>query len=178
MKGARTVQEIMARRIIAGLNEAGRSSILEDGHTPTRVIRPNGAVVQELWRQISLPARPGDDGTRGTELELAPPDHGVVVRMYTCPPDHEADLEAYSAAAETIYGDGNAAASGSFPGMHRTQTLDINTVVAGEIYAVCEEGETLLRAGDCIVVPGTMRAWSNRTDAPATLVSTCFPLTD
>jgi hypothetical protein len=100
------------------------------------------------------------------------------VRTYTCPPDSEADLEAYNAAAESIYGGGNAAASGSFPGMHRTQTLDINTVVAGEIYAVFEEGETLLRAGDCIVVPGTMRAWSNRSDEPATLVSTCFPLAD
>jgi hypothetical protein len=167
-----------ARRVIAGLNESGRSTILQDGHTETWVVRPNGAVVQELWRQTSVPAKPGDDGTRGQELELAPPPAGVVVRTYTCPPDHEANLDAYGAAAEAIYGDGNAAAAGSFPGMHRTQTLDVNVVVAGELYAVFEDGETLLRAGDCIVVPGTMRAWSNRSDSPATLVSTCFTLAD
>src|SRR5262249_41976629 len=128
--------------------------------------------------QLSLPAHRGDDGTRGPELELAPPESGVVVRTYTCPPDGEADLAAYSTAAESIYGAGNAAGSGSFPGMHRTHTIDVNTGMSGAPYAVFEEGETLLRAGDCIVVPGTMRAWSNRSDAPATLVSACFPLAD
>jgi hypothetical protein len=170
------MQEISTRRVITGTTDSGRSTLVEDSPTQTRVVRPNGAVVQELWRQVSIPARRGDDGTRGTDLELDPPPEGLVVRTYTCPPDQEADLEAYSAAAQEIYGEGNAAASSGVPGMHRTQTIDVNMVVAGEIYAVFEEGETLLRVGDCIVVQGTMRAWSNRTNAPATLVSTCFPL--
>lgn len=166
------------RRVISGLDELGRSTIVQDGGTQTRVVRPSGAVVQEIWRQEALPASRADDGTRGPDLELAPPKSGVVVRTFTCPPDNEEDLAAYSAAAASIYGDGNSAAPGSFPGMHRTQTIDVNTVVSGEIYAVFEAGETLLRAGDSIVVTGTMRAWSNRTDSPAVLVSTCFPLAD
>ena len=29
-----------------------------------------------------------------------------------------------------------------------------------------DEGETLLRAGDCLVQRGTNHAWSNRTDKP------------
>lgn len=178
MAGKQKPVRTEARRVITGLDDLGRSTIAEDSHTQTRAERPSGAVVQEIWRQINLPATTGEDGTRGPELDLIPPQTGVVVRMFTCPPDNDADLAAYSAAAESIYGDGNSAGPGSYPGMHRTQSVDVNTVVSGEIYAVTETGETLLLPGDSIVVRGTMRAWSNRTDAPATLVSTCFLLSD
>jgi uncharacterized cupin superfamily protein len=98
--------------------------------------------------------------------------------MYTCPPDRDADIAAYAAAAEAIYGEGNAGSTSGIPGMHRTQTVDVVTVVSGEIHAVFEQGETLLRVGDSLVVPGTMHAWSNRSDGPATLVSTSFRLAE
>ena len=52
------------------------------------------------------------------------------------------------------------------PGMHRTDTVDYAVVVSGEIWAVMDEGETLLRAGDCLVQRGTSHAWSNRSDRP------------
>ena len=55
------------------------------------------------------------------------------------------------------------------PGMHKTKTLDYAIVLAGEIYAVLDEGEVLLRAGDVLVQQGTNHAWSNRTDKPATI---------
>ena len=55
------------------------------------------------------------------------------------------------------------------PGMHRTNTLDYVVVLAGEIYAVLDEGEVLLRAGDVLVQQGTNHAWSNRSDKPATI---------
>jgi mannose-6-phosphate isomerase-like protein (cupin superfamily) len=150
--------------------------IASDGTTATRAVRPNGAVVEEIWRQDSLPARADDDGTRGADLQLAPPSLGVVVRLYTCPPDSEMDIDAYVAAAESIYGAGNASSASGIPGMHRTGTVDVVTVVSGEIHAVFEGGETLLRVGESLVVAGTMHAWSNRSGRPATIVSTVFPL--
>ncbi|HYQ93937.1 MAG TPA: cupin domain-containing protein, partial [Burkholderiales bacterium] len=52
------------------------------------------------------------------------------------------------------------------PGMHRTHTLDYCVVLSGEIYAMLDEGEVLLRAGDCLVQRGTRHAWSNRTEEP------------
>lgn len=165
-----------ARRVLSGLDQSGRSVIVADGLTTTRAVRPNGAVVQEIWRQDSLPARARDDGTRGPDLQIAPPPHGVVVRLYTCPPDRDMDMASYTALAESIYGKGNAGGTSGIPGMHRTQTLDVITVVAGEIYAVFEDGETLLRVGDSLVVPGTMHAWSNRSDRPAIIISTVLPL--
>jgi len=52
------------------------------------------------------------------------------------------------------------------PGMHKTASVDYAIVLSGEIYALMDEGETLLRAGDCLVQRGTNHAWSNRSDAP------------
>ena len=53
------------------------------------------------------------------------------------------------------------------PGMHKTSTVDYAIVLSGEIYALMDEGEVLLAAGDVLIQRGTNHAWSNRTDAPA-----------
>jgi quercetin dioxygenase-like cupin family protein len=52
------------------------------------------------------------------------------------------------------------------PGMHKTATVDYAIVLSGEIYAVMDEGETRLRAGDTLVQRGTNHAWSNRSETP------------
>jgi quercetin dioxygenase-like cupin family protein len=52
------------------------------------------------------------------------------------------------------------------PGMHKTGTVDYAIVLSGEIYAVMDKGETLLRAGDTLVQRGTNHAWSNRSETP------------
>ena len=55
------------------------------------------------------------------------------------------------------------------PGFHKTSSVDYAIVLSGEIYALMDEGEVLLRAGDVLVQRGTNHAWSNRTDEPARL---------
>jgi hypothetical protein len=55
------------------------------------------------------------------------------------------------------------------PGFHGTSSVDYAIVLAGEIYALMDEGEVLLRQGDVLVQRGTNHAWSNRSDAPAYL---------
>ena len=50
------------------------------------------------------------------------------------------------------------------PGMHKTDTVDYALVLDGEIWALMDKGETLLKAGDCFVQRGTNHAWSNRSD--------------
>jgi uncharacterized cupin superfamily protein len=42
-------------------------------------------------------------------------------------------------------------------------------VLSGEIVAMMDEGEALLKAGDVLIQRGTNHAWSNRTDEPAYL---------
>lgn len=53
---------------------------------------------------------------------------------------------------------------GPHPGMHETDTIDYAIVLSGEIYAVMEKGEKLLKAGDVLIQRGTNHAWSNRSD--------------
>ncbi len=53
------------------------------------------------------------------------------------------------------------------PGFHKTASLDYAIVLSGEIYALLDEGEVLLRAGDVLIQRGTNHAWSNRTGEPA-----------
>ena len=55
------------------------------------------------------------------------------------------------------------------PGFHKTSSVDYAIVLAGEIYALMDEGEVLLKQGDVLVQRGTNHAWSNRSDAPAYL---------
>ena len=48
--------------------------------------------------------------------------------------------------------------------------VDSGTVVvpysSGEIYALMDEGEVLLKTGDVLIQRGTNHAWSNRTEQP------------
>ncbi|NKQ55505.1 cupin domain-containing protein [Amycolatopsis sp. K13G38] len=165
----------LARRVITGLNAEGRSTIVADGATPRWVRRPTGSVIMDVWSTGALPVRVDDEeNTDGPQL--VPPRVGLCVRLAVFPPDEDVDgagAAAYQAAMHQIYGDqGNAGGSAAIPGMHRTDTVDVVTVVDGEIWVVLEEGETLLRAGDTLVQRGTRHAWRNRSDRPCTLATT------
>ena len=48
-------------------------------------------------------------------------------------------------------------------GMHETDTIDYAIVLSGEIYAVVDEGETLMRQGDVLVQCGASHSWDNRS---------------
>jgi quercetin dioxygenase-like cupin family protein len=50
-----------------------------------------------------------------------------------------------------------------------TPTIDYAIVLEGELYAVMDEDEVLLRQGDVIVQPATRHSWSVRTEGPATI---------
>jgi uncharacterized cupin superfamily protein len=51
--------------------------------------------------------------------------------------------------------------------MHRTDTVDYAILLEGEIWAVMDEGETLMRAGDVLIQRGTNHAWANRSNKTA-----------
>jgi quercetin dioxygenase-like cupin family protein len=56
------------------------------------------------------------------------------------------------------------------PGMHRTPTIDLFTVIAGRpVLRLDDESETELAPGDCVVQRGTSHAWHNPTDDPCML---------
>ena len=61
----------------------------------------------------------------------------------------------------------------SNPGKHRTDSVDYDIVLDGEIWLELDEETVHLRAGDVVVQEGTRHAWRNNSDQPATL---CFVL--
>jgi hypothetical protein len=58
------------------------------------------------------------------------------------------------------------------PGMHTTNSVDVDIVVSGEVVLELDDAaETVLRAGDFVVQNGTRHRWHNRGHAPAVLAS-------
>ena len=159
------------RRIVTGHNSAGRAHVLIDD-TPTAVVleKAGGLRLTELWTTRETPAAFStiDRARRGRRIEPDP--GGSVFRVIEYPPD--AERLAKLTPEEHFASMGTQAApvdKRRHPGMHKTRTLDYAIVLSGEIYAVLDEGEVLLHAGDVLVQQGTNHAWSNRSDKPATI---------
>jgi len=100
-------------------------------------------------------------------VRLEPPKNGTILRIVEFPPDSAWRGGADGAAAFKSIGAGHAQDRGSSdPMMHKTSTVDYIIVLKGEIYAVMETGEKLLRAGDILVQRGTNHSWSVRGNEP------------
>jgi uncharacterized cupin superfamily protein len=56
-------------------------------------------------------------------------------------------------------------------GLHQTDTVDIVTIISGELIAITETSETVLRPGDSLVQNGTVHTWANRGDVPCMKVA-------
>ena len=160
------------RRIVTGHDTAGRACVLIDD-TPTAVVleKAGGLRLTELWTTSETPAAFSTSDRARRERRIEPDPGGSVFRVIEYPPDserlarlkpeeHFASMGVHAAPADRR----------RHPGMHKTRTLDYAIVLSGEIYAVLDEGEVLLRAGDVLVQQGTNHAWSNRTNKPATIV--------
>jgi hypothetical protein len=160
------------RRIVTGHNAQGKSVIVSDA--PSRHVLallndpPFG--LTDLWVTSSSPADNSGhaDGAARSTITLEPPQGGTIFRLVEFPPDQATAgkldrkklFEAMHAGAAMDH------EGARHPGMHKTSTVDYAIVLSGEIYAMMDEGETLMRAGDCLVQRGTNHAWSNRSQAP------------
>jgi quercetin dioxygenase-like cupin family protein len=104
-------------------------------------------------------------------MSLEPPRNGTFFLIVECPPDAAAGgfdrAAAFRAMGASHAMDPDAS---RHPAMHRTDTVDYAIVLSGEIWALMDEGETLMRAGDTLVQRGTNHAWSNRSGAPCLVV--------
>jgi mannose-6-phosphate isomerase-like protein (cupin superfamily) len=161
-----------ARRVVSGLDENGKSTIVFDGNTTTRVATP-GFTAMDIWQIDGLPGHVNDDDSTTGEVALSVPLGGQIYRLCTFAPDSEWDPAAsYKESLEAMGGgDAHAEDDSGIAGIHQTDTVDVVTVVSGEVYAVLETTETLLRPGDSFVQRGTKHTWSNRSDKPCTIVA-------
>jgi hypothetical protein len=154
------------RRIVTGVNAAGRSFILSDTMLPTAPVAPGAAVRTGLWTTSAAP--PSNEGINDPVpdgvIMHTPPAHrgGTVVRITDIVPDK---LRAYD--PEELRRRNCKTTpdrSARHPGFHATDTVDYAICLEGEVWAVLDDGETLMRPGDVLIQRGTYHAWSNRSD--------------
>ena len=158
-----------ARRIVTAINAEGRSHIAEDGPSPARIYneaRP-GYCNANIWRTAGSPAHLDAPDDIAQQQGVLPPAGGTVLRVIDFPPqpdDPEEQRRQSEAVFATMFKDAqHHAGSQRHPGMHVTQTIDYAIVLRGEIVAIMDEDETLMRAGDILVQRGTNHAWANRS---------------
>lgn len=159
------------RRVLTGHDAEGRSTIIADGLAPNvKEMRPTfpGLALTDLWETRGAPAsNAGSADAADRPVHLEPPKNGTIVRIVEFPPDRTRPRESDSRAGFKAIGAGHAQDRGSSdPMMHKTSTVDYIIVLKGEIHAIMETGETLLRAGDVLIQRGTMHSWSVRTSEP------------
>ena len=158
------------RRVVTGHDAQGRSIFVSDGPSPhvlTIPGRPDFALTN-LWVSDRAPAsNAGNADAAARPIVLEPPRRGAIFRVVEFPPDRAPggfDRKAAFAAMGASHAmDPDAS---RHPGMHKTDSVDFALVLSGEIWALMDVGETLLRAGDTLVQRGTNHAWSNRSDQP------------
>ncbi|WP_197285151.1 cupin domain-containing protein [Sciscionella sediminilitoris] len=142
-----------------GLNEDGRSTVISD---EPGVLLLDGPFVKvfNLWETNDFPIAITDEF--GPQLHDGfEPDSGMRVYRTLIAPD-----ESWNADPDT-----RAEALNTGADFHQTATVDIQTVLSGEVHAVLEEREVVLRAGDSIVTRGVPHTWRNRSSQVAVLLA-------
>jgi mannose-6-phosphate isomerase-like protein (cupin superfamily) len=132
----------------------------------------------DLWQTDTVPPAIDADDTLTGVVAIEPPKAGVVVRVVTFPPDSEwQGSGGYTDAMAAIGGSDFHVDDDQAAGMHTTDTVDVITVIEGEIYAVLENDEVRLRVGDSLIQRGTKHGWSNRTTTRTTIIATMYAAT-
>lgn len=153
------------RRIVTAVNDAGRSYVLSDKQFPMEA--PTGEPSRAgLWLTDASPASnrgPQDPVPDGVITQIAPAHRGgSVFRIVDLPPEREQPRD--PAELSRRGGQTTADRTAKHPGFHATNTVDYAICLEGEVWAVMDEGQTLMRAGDVLIQRGTYHAWANRSD--------------
>jgi mannose-6-phosphate isomerase-like protein (cupin superfamily) len=161
------------RRVVTGHDAHGKAVIVGDGVVEPTTVTLSPTVYHELWRADSAPTLP-DAGANGPKTSFFPPVGGFF--LLTFPPgDGGVDIEGVDIEAglrelqEKLPGvlETNELDQ---PGMHTTDTVDMEIVISGEIVLELDDGvETTLRAGDVNIQNGTRHRWHNRGTEPAVM---------
>ena len=128
------------KRVVTGVNAAGKSVISTAGPSPT-ILDIEGGSMEELWMVDAFP--------HALDEALNPADH----------PEHTGAMDGPGAWFRIV----TFAPRSSYP-MHTTNTLDFVVVLAGSIRLILEEDEVTLYPGDSVVQRDTLHAWANDTD--------------
>jgi hypothetical protein len=161
------------RRIVTGIDAAGRSCIVEDGVSPALQTMPGreGFRNNNLWRTLDCPAPVNAADSILEQRGVLPPARGTVLRVIDIPPENSNAAEnrqQTAAVFASMFPDAHRSEDPTrHPGMHITDTVDYAILLEGELVAILDDGETVMRAGDVLIQRGTNHAWANRSNAVA-----------
>lgn len=134
------------RRVVTGLDGAGRSCVVLDG--PLRAFEGGGYA----WRTTQVPADnsgSGDNAPDGFSYDLF----------------HDGGSNFFVIEL----------APGERSSTHATDTIDYIVVMEGEVVLELESGEVRLFAGDLVTDRGVVHAWRNDGPAPARYAVVTLP---
>lgn len=159
-------RDVRARLIVTGSNEEGRSVFVSDAHTTDRLVG-EGYTRNQLWQGLEVPTPVTAPNGPGDASVIPPPAEGYGYDITAFAPDAAWDYEA--GYARLLAASGVVPDPADAPGMHRTDTIDIVTVISGTIVIVLDDGERSLNPGDTVVLRGVRHAWSNRGTVPCVI---------
>ena len=158
--------DVHARLIVTGSAEDGRSLFVSDADTTDRLVGA-GYTRNQLWQGLQVPTPVTAPNGPGDASVIPPPPEGYGYDITAFAPDSEWDYEA--GYAQLLAESGVEPDAQDEPGMHTTDTIDVVTVISGEIHILVESGEKLMRPGDTIVIRGDKHAWRNRSGEPCVI---------
>ncbi|MCJ1674576.1 nuclear transport factor 2 family protein [Rathayibacter sp. VKM Ac-2929] len=159
-------RSLRSRLIVTGVDGDGRSVFLSDEPTTDRLVG-DGYTRNQLWQGLSVPTPVTAPNGPGDASVIPPPPNGYGYDITAFAPDSEWDYQA--GYARLLAQSGVVPEPGDAPGMHITDTIDIVSVMYGEVHLLVDAGEKLLQAGDTTVIRGVKHAWSNRSDRPCVI---------
>jgi hypothetical protein len=159
-----SVQLAPVRRLVTGEDAEGRSYFVYDGAAPNQVIDPGVPTAAVIWATGGAAAPGPDPAPAGRRFGFHSP-MGTIFRIADFPPDSQYDRArlARFIAEHDAHASGPADAKRHF-WFHKTHSLDYAICLEGEIYALMDKEERLMRPGDVLVQRATNHSWSNRSD--------------
>jgi mannose-6-phosphate isomerase-like protein (cupin superfamily) len=156
------------RRVVIGSDSDGRSVVASDDE----VVAPASGFVT-VWDGDAPPLLPSDGQRPAVGPAFFPPPGGFRTVVFSMAPESSRppvqDTEAERVA--TIRGALRRRPDDA-PGMHQTDTVDIEYVLDGEIDLELDNGvEVHLSAGQWVVQNGTRHSWHNRGTRPCTIIA-------
>jgi uncharacterized cupin superfamily protein len=166
------------RRVVVGLDDDGRSIILSDGPAPNSHRFLHGGAQADLWQTggaLGDVLQGGD--VPPVSMELDPLGMGIAWKYIDfAAPGARDGVDADAIRAEMAQIAPGMMTSGHHdpkdPGMHRTDTIDLDLVLDGELeLELPGAGSVRLQAGDVVVQRGTWHKWTNRNDGPTRMLA-------
>jgi len=160
----------MGKRYVMGNRPDGLSDILIEDEFNLSDEKP----YKELWLNTETPAdmsAPGDP-VADQQMIHEPPEGGALLRVLSMPPESSRRLPTPEQMVEYHV---NVLHSANVPtleylrkarhiSMHKTDTLSYSIIIEGEMWALSEGRDVLLKPGDVLIKKGCMHGWRNDSD--------------